>query len=280
MLDMDTGVARWGTLRERASRAEIDRAVADGDIIKLRRDWYATPTAHPDVVRAVMAGGVLSCASALALHGVWVPPMDKLHIRGNDATARLHPDWCRQRGRQPAERAAVDDLETSLRHAAKCLPEEDFIVICDSLLNRGLVAPSTLEYWFGSGPRTVTERLQRCDGRAESGTETMARLRFQSRNLRVRTQVRIPEVGRVDMVIGESLIVEVDGYAYHADPETFENDRLRDLHAKALGYNVIRLTFKQVVYQWNVVEPLILEIVRRREHLKPLPALARTATTF
>ncbi|EGD55706.1 DUF559 domain-containing protein [Gordonia neofelifaecis] len=271
---MDTGVFRWGQLRERATRAEIDRAVADGALIRLRRDWYATTAANPQVVRAVAAGGVLTCASALELHGVWVPPTDRLHIRGNDATARLQPGWCRQIGRQPPEAGAVDDLETSLRHAAKCLSEEQFVVVCDSALNRRLCTASELERLF-IAPH-LARLLERCDGKSESGTETMTRLRLRRPNLVIRTQVPLP-FGRVDLLIGRSLIVEVDGYEYHADPAAFERDRLRDLRAKALGYNVVRLSFRQVVHQWDVVGPLLEAMIARGDHLRPLP---RTPATF
>lgn len=274
---MDTGVVNWGTLRAQGSRAEIDKALTDGRLHKLRRNWYATETANPRVVEAVTAGGVLTCASALALHRVWVPPTDRPHIRGNDATARLHPSWCTQFGRQPAEDQAVDDVETSLRHAAKCLPAEDFIVVCDSVLNHGLLSEEQLGRLFVGAPQFVRQRLARCDARAESGTETMVRLRLCRPNLLIRSQVQIAGVGRVDLMVGRSLIIEVDGYEYRADPETFEKDRLRDLNAKALGYNVIRLTYQQVVFQWPRTLRLLNAILRRGEHLVPLPK--NTATT-
>ncbi len=270
---MNTGVFRWGQLCALAPRSEIDKAIRDGRLLKLRHGWYATPDADPETARAVSAGGVLSCASALAKFGVWTPPTDRTHLRGNDAVARLHPTWCRRAGRQPAEAGAVDDLTTSLQHAAKCLPSEDFVVVCDSVLNKRLVSPIELATLFTAASRRLHETLDRCDGRAESGTESMVRLRIARPNLRIRPQVNIVGVGRVDLLVGESLIIEVDGYAYHADPDTFENDRLRDLRAHALGYNVVRLTFQQVVYQWRLIEPLLMELIRRRVHLRPLPRI-------
>jgi len=44
----------------------------------------------------------------------------------------------------------------------------------------------------------------------------------------------------------ERLIVETDGYRYHRGRAAFEADRKRDLELRALGYDVIRLTFRQV----------------------------------
>lgn len=45
------------------------------------------------------------------------------------------------------------------------------------------------------------------------------------------------------------LIVEVDGYAYHAGRAAFERDRLRDAELQAAGYRVMRVTWRQLVYE-------------------------------
>lgn len=276
---MDTGVYTRGQMLARWPRREIDRAIAAGELVNLRRRWWARRDADEEVVRAVRAGGVLTCTSALRKHGVWTPPTDRLHIRGNDATSRLHPDWCRLYGRQPAESDALDDLPTALLHAARCLPSEDFVVVCDSVLNNKSMSTTDLAVLFATHPKTVVRSLERCDGRADSGTESMVRVRLARQNLQIRSQVFIPEVGRVDFVIGRSMIIEVDGFEYHADPQTFENDRLRDLHARALGYHPIRLTYHQVVHQWSVVGPLLAEMIQRGDHRRPLPTVVPTRTS-
>jgi very-short-patch-repair endonuclease len=43
------------------------------------------------------------------------------------------------------------------------------------------------------------------------------------------------------------LVVETDGYRYHRGRAAFEDDRDRDLRLRALGYDVIRLSYHQVV---------------------------------
>jgi very-short-patch-repair endonuclease len=45
----------------------------------------------------------------------------------------------------------------------------------------------------------------------------------------------------------QRLIVETDGYRYHRGRSAFEADRDRDLRLRALGYEVIRLSYRQVV---------------------------------
>ena len=254
---MDAGVFKWGKLSRSFSRRELRAKIREGVLVELRRGWYATPFAHPDVRIAVAAGGVLTCLSALALYGVWVPEGTRIHIRGDEHSSRGHPDWCRQFGRQPGVLEAVDEFLTALRHAARCLSVEDFVVVCDSIVNRGLMRLDDLVAEFADRPRSFQKVLDLIDGRAESGIETMVRLRLIEAGVAVTPQVTIPFVGRVDLLVGTSLIIEVDGARYHFDRANYENDRLRDLHATAFGYRTIRLTYDQVVFQWDVVGPLI-----------------------
>lgn len=43
------------------------------------------------------------------------------------------------------------------------------------------------------------------------------------------------------------LVVETDGYRYHRGKAAFDGDRDRDLKLRALGYEVIRLSYRQVI---------------------------------
>jgi very-short-patch-repair endonuclease len=56
-------------------------------------------------------------------------------------------------------------------------------------------------------------------------------------------------IGRyeVDMLWAEQrLVAEVDGYAYHGTRAAFERDRLRDGELQALGFRVMRITWRQL----------------------------------
>ena len=44
----------------------------------------------------------------------------------------------------------------------------------------------------------------------------------------------------------ERLIVETDGYRYHRGQQAFEDDRERDLRLRALGFAVLRFSYRQV----------------------------------
>ena len=45
----------------------------------------------------------------------------------------------------------------------------------------------------------------------------------------------------------ERVVVEVDGFAFHASRSRFEADRRRDAHLTARGYRVVRITWRQIV---------------------------------
>jgi len=47
--------------------------------------------------------------------------------------------------------------------------------------------------------------------------------------------------------VEQRLIVETDGYRYHRGRTAFEDDRARDLKLRSLGYEVMRLSYRQVV---------------------------------
>jgi len=53
---------------------------------------------------------------------------------------------------------------------------------------------------------------------------------------------------RLDFLVDEMLIVEVDGAAYHSSPEAVERDRIRDAFMKSAGYAVLRIPAKVTLY--------------------------------
>lgn len=51
----------------------------------------------------------------------------------------------------------------------------------------------------------------------------------------------------------QKLIVETDGYAFHASRAAFERDRERDQRLTAAGYTVVRVTHRQLIQQPEAV---------------------------
>lgn len=265
------GIASIAALEESGvSARQVERSAAHGTIERLRRGWYAVPDASEPVVRAVRAGGALACVSALAAMGVWTMPDARLHVvipRGTRATARtsvrLHRSE-RERTGFPVQ-APAEALETALA----CVDLRASVVLVDSVLNQRLLSQDQIEQICARSARG-RRVLALSDARSESGIETLARLALVRARVGVRTQVRIPGIGRVDLVIGDRLVLELDGEEWH----DFEQDRARDRALTLRGYLVIRASYRQVMDGWPLVEAQILALVRRREHLWRAPHVA------
>lgn len=227
------------------------------------------PGADPGVARAVALGGTLSCLSALRYYGIWVPHDPDLHLRMSEhhrhrprpAGVRL----CFTRGRN-APKVPVDSLGDALLAAVSCLDDEGIVIVLDSVLNQRLLKLPDLVELFADSPARVRRLLAATDARSESGTESAIRFRLRRKGIRVSTQQYLDEVGRVDMRVGARLILEADSVEHHTGAANYERDRRRDRKAVRQNKVVMRLTYRQVFFAWDDVEPDILDFVRRDRH--------------
>lgn len=277
------GVAHATTLRRNGvGQKVLERAVATGDLYRIRTAWYCLPGNQSDTVRALRVGGRLGCVSLLRGLGIWLMPDERLHVvvprtrtslRSPDSRAdalgtwRGHPSvvthW---RGpiRNPEEPTElIDDAAGCL---ATCLPRDHAIVAFDSLLNRKKLSWDRLESALVGGPVSHEWMLRLVDPGCGSGLETLARLHLRARGLLVRSQWLVEGVGWVDLLVGDRLIVELDSRLHHTDWASYEKDRARDLELATRGYVVVRVTYRQVMQSWETVEAAILAIARRGEH--------------
>lgn len=252
----------WGN-----SPAQVAHWRTSNNIRVLRRGWYALPGCDPEVEAAVRAGGVVGCASALSRHGIFV--LDRRHhVRAGEAGLRRLPSNCVECGITTTRRVPqlpVDPWDVALVTATNCLDAENLVVVLDSVLNLQLATRDELERLFCSLPGHVRRVLELTD-RAESGTETLARLRLRRLGLPVACQVVIAGVGRVDLLVGERLVIEVDSELHHTSREAYERDRARDRRLWALGFVVVRVTFRQVLFEWAQVEQDVMAMVARGLH--------------
>jgi very-short-patch-repair endonuclease len=51
----------------------------------------------------------------------------------------------------------------------------------------------------------------------------------------------------------QQLVVEVDGFAFHSSRTSFEGDRRRDARLTAVGFRVMRTTWRQIVHEPEVL---------------------------
>ena len=151
-------------------------------------------------------------------------------------------------------------LRIALVQVSRCLGEEPFFVALESALNRRLLAPRD-RAWIRSHVTARTARLvdfARTD--AESGLESLTRLRLFQLGIACRSQVQILGVGRVDLVIG-NLIIELDGRENHDGPSLRHKDLMRDARATRLGWRVLRFDYAMVVHNWDLVRETILAAI-------------------
>jgi hypothetical protein len=84
-------------------------------------------------------------------------------------------------------------------------------------------------------------------------------------------EVNVRVAGReVDFLWREQrVIAETDGYRFHHGHAAFEDDHDRDLDLRAAGFDVVRLTYRQVTTNPARVATSITEALGRRQHDQP-----------
>lgn len=253
-------------LRADHSRREI-QSLVDAEQLHKAGKYYATPGTDALVVAALRAGVRPTCLTAAKHHGLWVPPGDGRHAYAHRSRP-LPSGWVGHGWHQVwPEADPVASPELLIRHACTCLDPVDVAILAESALREGALDLADLATIRRTAPRDTARVLERATDLAESGTETKVRLFFQMRGVEVRPQVQIPEVGRVDLLVGRRWIVECDSRAHHTGDGRYEYDRGRDISAGALGYTTTRLTHGMVFGDWAQTTTLLLTMLRSGQHL-------------
>jgi very-short-patch-repair endonuclease len=243
------GAARWKRLLDKGvTDGRLRAAVRSGQLVR-NGSVYAFPDAASDVVVAAELGGRLTCSSAASRLGLdTLNPPEKAHVAVAHNNSRTHDDAILHRtGHGQGWLVSVPE---ALVHALGCLPLVDALVLVDSALRKKCVCVSDLRKRI-VGPDSVRRRglLELADGRAGSVIETVARLAIRSAGLSVQSQVYIPDVGRVDLVVDNWLVIEIDGYAHHATREQFRNDRRRANLLAEKGFVLLRFSYEDVMHR-------------------------------
>lgn len=128
-----------------------------------------------------------------------------------------------------------------IRVVARTVGPRDVFAVVESALHRGVLRSGEFRELAREHPY-----LARAARASESGGESLLRWDLLSVGIEARQQVVIPGVGRVDHLIGERLISEVDGAEFHTERDDFEEDRRRDAVAASLGFRTLRFSYSQV----------------------------------
>ncbi|SDS85709.1 endonuclease domain-containing protein [Microterricola viridarii] len=246
------------------------RAAVDTEVIgRVRRDWIALPDAPAELRAAAELGGRVACLSAAKRLGLWHLADGQQHFsasHGSGHTAvgpgqRVH--W----SIGPVavtHHALVEPVENALVHIADCQPFVNALAVWDSALNTKLVTPHHLARLplRTRAARAVREAMSSL---SDSGIETIPVARLAALGITVKQQVVLAG-HRVDGLIGQRLVLQIDGYTHHSSAAQRGADIAHDRALTLLGYTVLRVDYRQVLFDWPRVEADILRALAQRLH--------------
>lgn len=258
------------------SGASLRKLVAAGELIPIGRRLMALPTAAPELVRAASMGARVACVSAARLRGLWVADAELgLHVsvRANYSALRPHDldetkvHWTRH-PLDLADLPAIESGRNMLLHVTQCLPLALAVATFDSVLNKGLMSADELHRLAEVRGGRFREVAAHADPRADSGLETVMRVGLGLRGVECRLQVRI-EGRPVDLLIGEWLVIQADGFGPHSTSAQHERDLQQDRRLRLRGYTVLRYSYRAIMEAWSETEAEILAFMALGVHLRP-----------
>ena len=284
LLQDQGGIARRKDVRAAGlSRRGLTRLLADGDLRPLPRDVVTVRVAPStdEAVRAAVIGlrATASHASAALACGIELVqrgrPVELTVAR--DRSRASWPGAVVHRADLPSDDVEERDglrLTTPLRTVldlARSLSLEEAVAAADSALRQGLVTVDDLQAAAQALPAArgrarvsrVVSLIDPCSG---SVLESVCRVLFVLAGLPTAlTQYRVRGadgrlLGRVDFAWPEHrLVVETDGFAFHADRRSSRDDRRRTNALVLAGWRVLRFSWEDVVHEPDHV----VQVVRK-----------------
>lgn len=277
------GVASRAALLALAPRAEVDAALADGQILRLARGRYALPAVDDARAAAHRLSGVL-CLTSAALHWGWAvkhpPPLPQVCVprnrkvppaRAKDVDLkrlRLHVDDVVD-GATSRDRTLLD----CLRH----LPFDEALTIADSALREGYSRDrlrALVRDARGTGASRMRQIAELASPAAGNPFESVLRATaLRVPGLAVRPQVTIRGqvaggtrfLGRVDLAdecLG--IIAEADSFEWHGGRDALRRDARRYNALVVHGWLVLRFTWEEVMFEPDHVEAVLRAAVAER----------------
>lgn len=269
----------------------LTAAVRAGEVLRPRQGWYLPPDARDDVIRAIRVGGRLASVSAAETYGLAVPHSFPLHVHVPHTDSRLRTETdegVRLSGalgqttvihRGIVSETTVDtrlrvDLTDCLSQVATTESEDDAVACLDSALRLRLVSPSAMSALILGLPERCRHLEGLLDAASDGYPESIARRQLARAGVSARTQVCVPNERWIDLLIGDRLAIEIDGagkYTKDMSPgevaRRMDADRTRDAFLEALGFHVIRLSYRMVMFDWPATLAMIMAVIERGDHL-------------
>lgn len=248
-------------------RAELKR----GRIIPIGRNRVALPGTSPNVIRAARLGVRLTCVTEAQRRKLWTFNDSKLHVAAPEGYSAHRPKsddivihW--SLGPSPVVKdVAVEPLANVLFHIARCRPLDYAVATFDSALNKKAITAQELRRLAAAVGGKFAAAVAAADGRADSGGETLFRVRMAAHGVHVEPQVVI-DGHPVDGLIGKMLVIQIDGFGPHKDAKRRARDLAQDRRLSLRGYTVFRYSSWGVENQWQQIEREVLGAIAQGLH--------------
>lgn len=273
------GVARTRELRAKGiPKRDLASAVRLGSLVRPRNGVYAVAGTPESVIESLSHCGAIACVTASRDYGLWTldgGAQERVHtwVAADHRPVRvaIEPEPGEQACCVFHRDAPIDPPGLRRVGVLHCLVQilgcrgpEAFFVALESALRKGLFTAKqraalrsevTLEHrWLVDFARSD----------ADSGLESLFRLRLHRRGIAMASQVPIPGVGTADFVIGDCLVCEADGGTHGGDNR--HNDLVRDAVAMQLGFTTLRFDSAMILHEWELVEATVLAAIGRDVH--------------
>jgi len=238
------------------SNRQLQAALAAGQLSRIARGVYANDNANPTLRAIRSLPAELACVSAAELAGLWiVGTPDEPHIAVPHS--RKYPGFHCHRTASPPT------LLDSVILAMGCLPEPEGLVIVESVVVRKQLSISAIRARLG-GRYDARERriLSMVVPHSQSLLECLARYYLRRAGFHVESQVNVPGMGHLDLMVDGRLGIETDGAEFHMDRHSFEEDRRRRNVTTRLGIPTLTVSYSFVRYRPAEFVALVRETLR------------------
>jgi hypothetical protein len=216
------GVARAKHLAAAGvSDVQLKAALASGAVSRVARGVYAVPGADEQLISIRSLPAEPACVTRAQYQGLWVlEPPQLPHVALTHS--RNYPGFVCHRSAAPA--TLLDTVVQSLR----CLPELDGLVVAESaVVLKGMPVSALRQRLSGRNDARERRIVGGIVPQSQSIIECMARYLLRNAGFHVESQVNVPGMGHLDLMVDGRLGIETDGAGFHMDRASFEEDRRR-----------------------------------------------------
>jgi very-short-patch-repair endonuclease len=279
-VDVVTVIERFGGLASRAelirasSRADVDRALAAGAVVRVGQGRYVLPGTDDAAALAFRLNGHLSLTDAALHHGWEVKTVPEVpHVvfprKRNVSVVGRRQVVVHRADLGPDDVSGIaTSRELTLMQCLRSLPDDEALAIADSALRHGEDATlrRVVASVRGAGSAKVRRIAAEADARAANPFESVTRaICLQVPGLRVTPQVVLATEhywACPDLVDRERrIVVECESWEWHGDRKGFLKDVRRYTLLSADGWTVLRFTWDDVMLRPAWVHEVLCRVV-------------------